>query len=225
MPKIIRIPRILAASLCLDLLIGAPDIFASPADQPAAPPLATAAPAPGSDVDALISTIQDRPLFTAGRHPPAPPVQESDVPAQPVVKAPPEVRGRLAGVTLGPDDQRWAVFARQGDKPAVVKEGEEIDGWTVSAIEPSRVVLKSEFGEKVMMPTPSVAGEGALPAVLQQAARRQMPVPSQPPQLYRPGAPGFPNIGNVPNPVPSFVRPPPVAAQRPAGVVQRRSQR
>lgn len=165
-----------------------------------------------SEIDAQIAAIQERPLFTAGRRPPAAPVEDKVTDTQPEVKTPPELKGRLAGVTLGPDDEKFAVFARMGEKSIVVKEGDEIDGWKVATIESSRVVLTSSFGEKVVQPTPGLAGEGAPPEI--PAARRGgnvAAVPPMPPQMIRPGqpaVPGFPNVRgapNVPAPVPNFV--------------------
>jgi hypothetical protein len=189
----------------------------------AAPPAVGQAPAQ-TEIDALIATIQERPLFTPGRRPPAPPLEEKVEPS-PVVRTPPELRGRLAGVTLGLDDGRRAVFARQGEKPTVVKEGDEIDGWTVSSIEASRVVLKSSFGEKIVQPTAGAAGEGAPPETpFQRHAPPVMGV--QQPQMVRPGQTGspiFPNLANGPNP--NMVRPPqPLGRNRPpAGAAARRS--
>jgi hypothetical protein len=170
-----------------------------------------------NEIDTQVAAIQERPLFTPGRHPPAPPVEDKPVDVQPEVKAPPELKGRLAGVTLGPDDAKFAVFARMGEKPVVVKEGDEIDGWKVATIEASRVVLTSSFGEKVVQPTAGLAGEGAAPEI--PAARRGSNqagvVPQPPPQMIRPpqpGVPGFPNPRvppNAPGAVPNFVGAPP----------------
>jgi len=169
--------------------------------------------AAGDDLDALIDSIRNRPLFSADRHAPAPPLEQRQADDQPQVKTAPVLNGRLAGVTLGPKDQKTAVFARPGEKPAVVKEGDEIDGWTVASIEASRVVLSSAFGEKVVEPTVSVAGEGAPPELPFQRKAALAGPPS------RPGPPQAPNFGNQAFPNPQLARPPaqqgrPLAASR-----------
>ncbi len=216
-----RFPLAVGLVLAVGLAGRAPaEPAAAPEAQPAPSQATPEAAAPTADqaaetvLDALISAIRERPLFSADRHPPAPPPEQRTVEAPPPPKTPPVLVGRLAGMTLGPDDRKSAVFARPGEKPTVVKEGDEIDGWTVSSIEASRVVLSSAFGEKIVQPTPSVAGEGALPEALQP---RKAPVPAQ--QPARPGSPQMPNFGNPAFPNPQMARPPvqpgrPLAASR-----------
>jgi hypothetical protein len=111
------------------------------------------------DPDTMAQSILDRPIFSPDRRgPPAP--KSADMSASSADKAAPEIRGRLAGVTLGPGEKREAVFARgEGEKPLVVREGDEVDGWTVSSIEPSRVVLTSTFGQRSIEPTFGAVGE------------------------------------------------------------------
>jgi hypothetical protein len=216
-------------SLGLSIVVGAGLDFSAPAagaatgDPPSVATPSIADLPTEAETDALIAAIHDRPLFAPGRRPPAPPVEEK-ADAEPAVKTPPELRGRLAGVTLGLQDGRRAVFARMGEKPTVVKEGDEIDGWTVSSIEATQVVLTSSFGEKIVKPTPALAGEGAQP---------EMPMPQRrpgiqgipQPQMGRPGQPGvpnFPNIGNVPNP--NLIRQPQaMPGRRGVGAAARRS--
>jgi len=183
------------------------------------PPAAPDAPDPSgaANLDSLVSAILDRPLFNADRHAPAPPVEEKQAAAPPEVKTPPVLKGRLAGVTLGPNDEKRAVFARMGEKTKVVHEGDDVDGWTVSSIEASRVVLTSAFGEQVVRPTPSVAGEGITPEMMFPKGK----MPGVPPQMPvpRPNAPGAANFGGPNFPNPQLARPPtppgrPLAAAR-----------
>src|SRR5579862_6092137 len=88
------------------------------------------------DADALAATILERPLFSRGRRPP--PDTEAATPA---------LRARLAGVMFGPQRSE-ALFARDGEKPLVVTEQQEIEGWTVTAITADGVVLTSALGER-----------------------------------------------------------------------------
>jgi len=210
-------PLIGGLCVCLSVVVAA----AAPVNSAATPRSADVGQTSGPDqtsepnLDALVSAIQERPLFNADRHAPAPPVEEQKPEDHPEVKAPPVLRGRLAGVTLGPDDEKRAVFARPGEKPAVVKEGDDIDGWTISSIEASRVVLTSSFGEKVVQPTFGVAGEGATPEIPVPRKAAALPQPT----ANRPGQPGIPNFANPSFPNSQMARPPsppgrPLAATR-----------
>jgi hypothetical protein len=60
--------------------------------------------------------------------------------------------GRLAGMSIRPEG-REALFEREGQKPIAVKEGQEIDGWTVASIQADHVVLRSSIGEETLKPT------------------------------------------------------------------------
>jgi hypothetical protein len=99
------------------------------------------------DADALATTILERPLFSRGRRPP--PDAESATPA---------LRARLAGIMFGPQRSE-ALFARDGEKPLVLTEQQEIEGWTVTAITADGVVLTSALGERILKPT-GVAAKG-----------------------------------------------------------------
>jgi hypothetical protein len=177
---------------------------AAPAAEEAADP-AKADP----DLDDMVTTILERPLFTAGRRPPAAPAV-----AAPVVeeKTAPEIRGRLAGVMIGPDT-REALFERDGEKPQAVRLGELIDGWTLAVIEADRVVLRSSFGEKTLEPAMAQRAQPPRVPVVRPrpAVNRVAPAPV-PAAAARPGVPGMP-----PNPravQPGVARPGP-QIQRP----------
>ncbi len=116
--------------------------YAPPPVASVEPPLAV------DDVENLIATILDRPLFTPGRRPPPPPPTAPEA-----AKVAPELRARLAGMTVGPGE-REALFARDNGATVAVKERQAIDGWTVASIATDKVVVRSSFGERVLRPTP-----------------------------------------------------------------------
>jgi general secretion pathway protein N len=190
MRNIISIFHLVLGGLCLclsgiiaaELTLTVSRVAASPNYAAVGAAAQAATPAPPVDADALVAEILDRPLFSPDRHPPAPPpAPEAEA------KTPPELNGRLAGVMIRPND-REALFARDGEKPITVKEGDTIDGWTVSTIEADRVVLTSEFGEKVVQPTMGERGEGVAPKP-PRPANRPAPVP-QPQRVNTAGPPG-----------------------------------
>ena len=149
------------------------------------------------DVDALSETITARPLFTPGRRPPQPKQAAQSTVAPPPPK-PPEIRGRLAGVVLGPGE-REALFARLGEKPLAISVGGEIDGWTVASIDADQVVLTSAFGQRVMHPTEGERGEGVVPRPRPPAKRPvQLPVKRVAPVFRGPPPTTGPGAGIVP---------------------------
>jgi hypothetical protein len=197
-------------------------VAAAPSDRPA-DDTSGAVDQSADDVDTQVASILDRPLFAPDRRgPPAP--KAPDQSAGPAGRAAPEITGRLGGITLGPGDDKEAVFERgDGEKPLVVKEGDDVDGWTVSSIESDKVVLTSTFGQRELQPTfgspgdapqprtrpaaqRDVAGPAALvnpPVQLPSAARRAPPRP-MPPGIGRP----FPGMN------PRQRNPPPNPAMR-----------
>jgi hypothetical protein len=127
------------------------------------PPMAAGNPAAASrvvadpdvaraDLDALTTTVLERPLFTAGRRPP-PSAEDDDNEDDDDDDAPAPVEARLAGIFIGPDRSE-ALFDKDGDESIAVPEGGDIEGWTVDMIETDRVVLSSASGEVVLLPTP-----------------------------------------------------------------------
>jgi hypothetical protein len=99
-------------------------------------------------VDALVGEILERPLFNSSRQ------LAEEAPADEEITAAPEpakLPARLAGVSIRPD-AREAIFDGEGDKPLVVKQGQEINGWTLASVEADRVVLKNASGIQVMKP-------------------------------------------------------------------------
>lgn len=146
------------------------NVAASPSDRPA-DDASGASDQPADSVDTQIASILDRPLFAPDRRgPPAPKVPDQS--AGPAARAAPEITGRLGGITIGPGDVKQAVFERgDGEKPLVVKEGDDVDGWTVSSIESDKVVLTSTFGQRELQPTFGTPGDAPPPRNKPSAAR------------------------------------------------------
>lgn len=132
-----------------------------------------ASEAAAEKADRMAAEILERPLFTPGRQPPEVKIVQAE---------PPKLQGRLAGVMLR-SDGREALFTRPGGRPLAVKEGEVIDGWTLSRIETGRVVLTSAFGEQVVTPTHGSAEE-ITPG--QRPVKRNTPTKPQPGQNPKP---------------------------------------
>jgi hypothetical protein len=178
MPPVPRIVHFALGGLCLGLSAIIVAELAGPTTEPAAPSEGGAADievppdrvAPASDADQLTAQILDRPLFTPGRRPP-----EAVADSEPEEEAkPPQLQGRLAGVMIHGEGGE-ALFTRQGQKPITVTEGDEIDGWTVDAIEVDRVLLSSEFGDKVLELSGEPRGKAgtAVPAAAKKPAGAQ----------------------------------------------------
>jgi hypothetical protein len=114
------------------------------------------------NIDALVTDILGRPLFTSSRIP-----AERTAKTEDNEKKPPQLQARLTGIMLRADS-REALFERNGGKPIAIKVGGEIDGWKVSAIQSDQVVLTSDLGDQIVKPT-------GVPAA-QHAALRPKPV-------------------------------------------------
>jgi len=149
----ISLPRTLIAStaLGLALVLGAaptrvraqtlpplPQIPTQTKDQPAhAPTAGPASPLAAYPLDRLSMTRQ-RPLFSPGRHPPAPPPAPIIAAAAP---APPPPNLILFGTILDADDARAIVGVGNADNTRRVRVGDDIGGWKVTEIEERQVVL------------------------------------------------------------------------------------
>ncbi len=190
MQNLPRIVPLALATLCvvLAIVIGGEFSF-SVADVGASPNYAaqvtepSATPAPTADSDALVAAILERPLFSASRRPPAPPEPEA-APDDDDADKTPELTSRLAGVMIRPDE-REALFAGAGEKPIAVQVGGQIDGWTVSAIEPDHVELTSAGGTRSVEPTKGARTDlavvrppaAAKPAAAKPQAQKPPPTP------------------------------------------------
>jgi hypothetical protein len=213
---------ILAVIIAAEFNLTISDVAASPSDQPTGEVAAGGDQAP-DDVDTQVASILDRPLFAPDRRgPPAP--KAADQAAGPADRAAPEIRGRLGGITIGPGDDKQAVFERgEGEKPLVVKEGDDVDGWTVSSIEPDKVVLTSTFGQREIQPTFGTPGDAPQPrnkpSSPKEVAGVESPVnpPIQPPPASRRVPPRAmpPGVGQpFPGINPRARRPAPTPAMR-----------
>jgi hypothetical protein len=121
-------------------------------------------PLAGLSLDKL-SVTRSRPLFSPSRHPPA----VAAAPAAPVTVRREEPRPdipppniTLFGIVSDPDGVR-AVIRLQSNQMRRVRVGDEVAGWTVSQIEPRRLVLTLDkrtavfvlFGDKEGKPPPN----------------------------------------------------------------------
>jgi hypothetical protein len=111
---------------------------------------------------------------------------------------PPVLTGRLTGMLLGPDQLKVAFFTRESEPSLSVKEGDVVDGWTVAAIEADRVVLTSEFGQRVVQPSFGQVARAPSPRPVKKPAIT-LPHPSQAagPTPFRPGIQGGPVAARV----------------------------
>jgi hypothetical protein len=162
-----------AAIIVAELNLSISGVAAYPADgQADAVSTPSSADQTKDDLNGFVTEILAHPVFTPTRNPPPKPEALANYEPPPVVKEPPELRSRLTGVMVGPNDRREALFDRNGEKPLAVRVGEDVDGWTVSSIDSAQVVLKSEFGERIVVPTFDAAGANV--------PRARQTVPAQP---------------------------------------------
>lgn len=138
------------AMLALETALTVPDAVSSPEPPrqlPKRPALGAVATSGAAD-DELVTLIAARPLFSPERRPPSPPAEQPTF----VDIAKPEWSWRLAGTMIA-SDRREALFVRQGDRLAA-GEGQQIDGWTLSAIRPDGVTLVDADAVKTLRPEP-----------------------------------------------------------------------
>ena len=157
----------LAGTIWLELRGGLPDSGAMPLPQPVLPATAAAQPAAAemsASAAQWAAAVLARPLFNPGRRPVAPPELGA---------APPAAVPRVSGVIVtGP--QRYAIFARDGRKPAVLQVGGQIDGYMVQSIEAGRVIVAGPGGLMELRPSfdrKANAAAGESPPATPQAAR------------------------------------------------------
>lgn len=116
-------------------------------DPPAPPKLVPDRRAHTAHADALVKEILDRPLFNSDRSPaPQPPSPEELAKLQP-----PVLKSHLIGITILPGT-RLALFVGDANKYQSLKQGDDIDGFKVRAIEADHVILASTFGEQIVRP-------------------------------------------------------------------------
>jgi hypothetical protein len=154
-----------AAVIAAELAFEAAGVGATSGARPPSAATRSGVPISSPDIEATVAQILERPIFSTNRQPAAAPPTEAEEIEE---KQPPQLQGRLAGVTILPGESE-ALFERDGEKPVAVKAGGQIDGWTVTSISLDQVVLSSEFGKQVLKPTP---GDSALARVNKMAVAR-----------------------------------------------------
>jgi hypothetical protein len=160
--------------------------------------------------DQAYAQTAERPLFTpTRRQAPAAPAGSGSM-----------VKGQftLQGV-IAVGDQRIALLKEKSSgKTHRVEKGKELNGMTLTTVEPDRVTLAQGGDEEVLTlqvqksPAPSAAG--AAPG----AAAPGAAAPVQPTGLFAPHAPAGQPAAGMPQPVPAGATPPaqPAAASNPA---------
>ena len=153
---------ILSALLCVGLgvaLVVELNAAAPAAQQPAstAPPAAAALPEISNRFTlpplASFAEVVERPLFSSSRRPTATETQQH-------VDQP--LSASLAGIVISASSS--SIIVAHGDPPSLtrLKQGDELDGWSISAIEPNRVLFRrgSEEQQLKLHDAPGqVAGE------------------------------------------------------------------
>jgi hypothetical protein len=150
---------------------------------------------------ATFSVIQDQPLFYASRRFYTPP------PASTLPAVPPKPDYRLVGTFVIPDKPTVALLTSSAGMSRKVKTGDDLDGWTVQAIEVGRVTLQYQTttadissagsgGKPGMQVVPLTRSAQSMPtdgvrilgAAVQGASapRSGLPIPNSNPRLYQP---------------------------------------
>src|SRR5438552_15713157 len=142
-----------------------------------------AAPRAQQVPDALVAAVVEKDIFDPSRSPPA--VEAVEVQAAPVTKAPDGVT--IVGVRIfGEDREVFVSDTTQGSAvPRRLRTGDQVAGYTITAIEPNAVSLRSPSGDAVRMPL--VPGKGSV-------------VPAKPPTWMQYGPATSPARGYVGEP-------------------------
>jgi hypothetical protein len=145
---------------------------------------------------ALVATITAKDLFDPTRRAPA----AAPVTPDQVVEAGPPDNLKITGVRiLGADREAFVIDTTQNNQQRRLRVGDQISGYTVRTIEPTRVMLASPSGGSVEMLLEVEAGPAA--AARQTAARpRRGVVPGTPAPGVAPGAAGPTAAGVQPAP-------------------------
>jgi general secretion pathway protein N len=139
----------------------------------ARPAQATSKPAPRGNplwsvpLSALTVT-QERPIFSAMRRPPpravaASPVEEAHLPPPKPVDAPPPLM--LVGAVVGEGDAIAILVNRTDQKVVRLRQGESLDGWSLTSVQPREVTLKQgDRSEVLALQRPEAAAAPGIPA-------------------------------------------------------------
>ena len=106
---------------------GAASLALHPANIPAVPSRFTLPPLE------TFAEVSERPLFSSSRRP---------ISAETAAAVVQPLSASLAGIVISPSSS--SIIVMHGDPPTLMrlKEGDDIDGWSIRSIEPSRVVLR-----------------------------------------------------------------------------------
>jgi hypothetical protein len=138
-------------------------------------------------LEELVAASLARPLFSNTRRPPQS-TSTGDAADTDLADK------RLTGIVTTPV-RRIAIFAVTGDKPLMVAEGEDVNGWRIESITPREISLSGPGGAKTLQPKldPNLAPPPGQPPIGPGA-------PNLPPGARPPG-PAAAAAGRAPNPV------------------------
>lgn len=140
------------------------DLLATPAKPFAMPELDIGIPSRAGNP----ASIQDQPLFYASRHFYTPPLPST------LPTAPPKPDYRLVGTFIIPAKPTLALLSSASGASRKVKPGDELDGWTVEAVEGGRVIL--QYGTTTFeISNASKAGASGMQAVSTQRTAQAAP--------------------------------------------------
>ena len=104
---------------------------------------------PNAPSQADIADAVARPLFVEGRRPPPPPAPPKAVVEEDVVRLPRLDRYSVVGIIVAPRNAS-AVLKNQTGGSVRLHVGDQVEGWTVTAIEPRRIRLLGQGEESVL---------------------------------------------------------------------------
>lgn len=150
-----------------------------------------------------LEPVQERALFHASRNFYVAPVVVA-------ASVPPAPDYRLTGVLVIPRKPSVATLVSAAGAPHKVRQGDDLDGWTVTSVESRRVVLQLGANTVEIASQPggaaqrnaSIAPESAQSSLSVQGSQSSQPTLVAPPSLVRPAAtnavPGAAPPGNWP---------------------------
>ena len=175
----------------------------------------------------LVTTIVDKDLFDPSRQ-----KATEEVKAPPPKEAPPPPGLTVVGIRIlgDRDSEAFITDASQANQQRRLRIGDEVGGYTVKSIQPSRVTLASATGDKITLNlavdksgasgtpgkpgAPPRPGQPATANAASPAAGIQPTPPGagfQPPRPGRPGMPARPPGPGAPPPAPGAPAPSPAA--------------
>ncbi|MET4801614.1 hypothetical protein [Bradyrhizobium sp. LB11.1] len=112
-----------------------------------------------------LTVTQERPIFSATRRPPpravaAAPAEEAQAPPPKPVEAPPPLM--LVGAVVGESDAIAILVNRTNQKILRLRQGESLDGWSLTSVQPREVTLRQgDRSEVLVLQRPEVASAPA----------------------------------------------------------------